>query len=368
MEKNDSDELSEDVVDREQGSTGSGQQSSDVGVTNFYEAIPVDEEEERRKNPNLHVHGIKIPFRMLLVGASGSMKTNSALDIIEKFSGTFDHITVVCRNADEPLYNLLKKNVPKNQITLIEIVGDDLSKLPKLSDMNKNSPQTLVIFDDLVLVKNQRPIVEFFIRARKLNCSCMYLTQGYFNSPKPIRSNCNYILLKKISSKRDLQLILSEYSLQVTLQELSAMYAECTRDKLDWFLIALENPPEKRFFHNYTLMNGHRGTTNDGNGSHAHAAQHLAEKKPKRVAFEMSHRDDDRDTRTSASEASDEKCAIGTGFTGTARVDKDTQNDADAQKLIDYVMKRLACSREKVVPEPPKVEFYKRHKYMKYRR
>lgn len=224
--------------------------SSQKQVKNFYEEINKPDD-KKEKNPNFDVHGIEIPFRMLLVGASGSMKTNTALDIFQKFSGTFDHLTVVCRNKDEPLYNLLQEQVPEDQVTMIEIEGDDLSDLPSMDGMNSSSPHTMVIFDDLCLVKKQEKICEFFIRARKCNISCMYLTQSYYAAPKTIRINCNYIILKKIDAIRDLQMILREYSLGTDLDELSSLYTECTQEKLDWLMIAMQNEPNNRFFHNY---------------------------------------------------------------------------------------------------------------------
>lgn len=222
-----------------------------IQVQNFYEQIP-KKKNKLQSNPNFNIHGIDIPFRMLLVGASGSMKTNTALDIFQKFSGTFDHLTVVCRNKDEPLYNLLQEKIPDDQLTMVEIEDDDLSEMPTMDDMNSDSPHTLVIFDDLCLVKNQKAISEFFIRARKVNVSCMYLTQSYYAAPKTIRINCNYIILKKIDSIRDLQMILREYSLNVDVDQLSNLYSRCTQEKLDWLLIAMQNEPNNRFFHNYS--------------------------------------------------------------------------------------------------------------------
>ena len=195
---------------------------------------------------------------MLLVGASGSMKTNSALDVLSKFSGTFHKIVVVCRNESEPLYEHLRKKISdEDQLEFVEIIGDDLSGLPSVNDFNKKEP-SLVIFDDLCLVKKQEDISEFFIRARKVGVSCMYLTQSYYSAPKVIRSQCNYILLKKISSTNDLRMILSEYSLQVDVDQLKQMYTQCTKEKLDWLMIAVENPPHERFWHNYEKLQGNQ--------------------------------------------------------------------------------------------------------------
>lgn len=222
-------------------------------VENFYERIKSDKE-PNKDNPNFELHGIKIPFRMLIVGASGSMKTNSAMDIIKKFSDTFDHVTIVTRNIKEPLYTHLTENTPEEQLTIIEVEEDDLSELPKMEELDNEAPPTLLIFDDLVLVKNQKKIVEYFIRCRKYNISVMYLTQSYFNTPKTIRGNANIILFKKINSTNDLRMILSEYSLSVDLPTLMKLHQECTREQKDWLMIRMENQAGDQFFHNYTNL------------------------------------------------------------------------------------------------------------------
>jgi hypothetical protein len=241
-------------------------------VEDFYTQIDQSDIKEE-DNPNFDVHGLKIPFRMLIVGASGSRKTNTALDIIQKCGDTFFNITICCRNGDEPLYKLLKKNIPADQLSIVEIEGDDLQKIPKINKIDKKHP-SLVVFDDLVLVKDQETICEFFIRARKVNCSIMYLTQAYYETPKTIRSNCNYIVLKKIASKRDLDMILREYTLGVDDDQLRQLYTECTRKPLDWLMVSIDDPPEKRFRHNYQVLNdvdtvddGHEPDTQAGNSA-----------------------------------------------------------------------------------------------------
>lgn len=222
-----------------------------TSVRNFYETIPKPKPKEEY-NPNFDSHHIDMPFRALLVGASGSMKTNTVLDMIEKFNGSFEQITVVCRNKDEPLYKLLRDSLDSSQVTFIEIEMEDLSQIPTLTGQDSESPHKLVIFDDLCLIKDQRPICEFFIRARKLNISCCYLTQSYFMAPKTIRCNCNLVILKKIDNVRDLRLLLSEYSLSIELDQLVQLYTRCTEDKLDFLMIIMSNDESNRFFHNYT--------------------------------------------------------------------------------------------------------------------
>jgi hypothetical protein len=104
----------------------------------------------------------------------------------------------------------------------------------------------------LVLEKDQTRIEQMFIRGRKIagGISIMYLTQSYFKVPKTIRINCTYIILKKLASTRDLNLILSDYNLGVTKDTLLELYKYCTRIKEDFMLLDLDAVPEERFRHN----------------------------------------------------------------------------------------------------------------------
>ena len=59
--------------------------------------------------------------------------------------------------------------------------------------------------------------MELFIRGRKIGkgLSLIYLSQSFFKIPKIIRQQFNYLFLLKLSSGRDLNLILSDFSLGV---------------------------------------------------------------------------------------------------------------------------------------------------------
>jgi hypothetical protein len=77
-----------------------------------------------------------------------------------------------------------------------------------------------------------------------------YLTQSYFNTPKTVRVNCNYILLKKLSSTRDLNMILSDYNLGVDKSVLMKIYKYATSDNGTLFIDA-DAQPENRFRRNF---------------------------------------------------------------------------------------------------------------------
>jgi len=216
---------------------------------NFYKEKDVQKYLSSVDNPNLKLHGLdKLPFRLVCCAPSGSGKTNMILNLVEKFSkgkGTFNSITIITRNKSEPLYEFLEDK--SNKKVKIE---EGLENLPALDTFDKDL-QHLVIFDDMVLEKNQKAMSEMYIRGRKRGISVCYLSQSFYKIPKTIRSNCNYFVLLKLSGKRDLNLILSEFELGVTKDELMEMYNDATKEKFNFILIDVEASKEKKFRKNF---------------------------------------------------------------------------------------------------------------------
>jgi hypothetical protein len=215
-------------------------------VINFYEVMPKEFLTET-ENPNFHLHNLKLPFRMAIVAPSGSGKTNWLVNLIHLFSqgkGTFPDITIVTRNKNEPLYEWLSSK--SDQIT----VKEGMENLPQLDKFDKDFNH-LVVLDDLVLAKDQSRIENYYIRARKLNVSVIYISQSYFRIPKIIRQNLSYLVLLKLSGERELKLILSEGGLGLDRDQLLALYNYATAEKFSVLLIDYEAPIEKRYRKNF---------------------------------------------------------------------------------------------------------------------
>jgi len=189
-------------------------------IINFYDVIP-KKYLDKVENPNEHLHNIKIPFRMCVVAPSGTGKTNFLLNLIKIFStgeGTFADITIVTRNKDEPLYNYLSGEFQQIQIK------EGMSNTPKLDDMDKEYNH-LVVWDDLVLSKNLNNVEEYYMRARKKNCSVIFLSQSYYDIPKFVRKNSSYLVLLDLGgSRRERTSIMSEWSSELLPYQLAAIY------------------------------------------------------------------------------------------------------------------------------------------------
>ena len=215
----------------------------DGTIKNMYEKIPA-ELLDKVDNPNKHLHQLKLPFRMCVVAPSGSGKTNFLVNLISMFSagkGTFATMTIITRNKDEPLYKWIEKK-SDGQITIKE----GLSNTPVLDKMDKDNNH-LVVWDDLVLAKDLSMVENYYIRARKMNCSVIFISQSFFKIPKIIRNNCSYMVLLKLSGNREVNMILSEFGLGITKDELLALYKYATAEKFSPLVIDMEEDASKRF-------------------------------------------------------------------------------------------------------------------------
>lgn len=193
-------------------------------MINFYEFTKKD---KKVKNPNYALHGIDIPFRMVIAAPSGSGKTNFLCNILAAFDNTFHKIIICVKNKAEPLYEMIEERLNQNGKKQVEVYEDGV--VPPVPQIG--GEQSIIIFDDLLYDK-QSEIKQYFIRGRKKGFSCVYLTQSYFQTPKDLRLQCNYIVLGRNVLKRDLSIILTEIASNLSLPELKEIYNEATKEPL----------------------------------------------------------------------------------------------------------------------------------------
>lgn len=214
-------------------------------TTNYYNKI---DKKDDVLNPNLDSHHVfELPCRWHIVGHTGTGKTNIALNIINRLGEAFYKIVLITKVADEPLYRMLKEKLKDNmKIYDGNIIGGKGKKVPNIPDVDdvaekddKGWIPTLVIFDDCCLDKNQEKIGEYFIRGRKKNLSCMYLSQAYYMTPKAaVRTQCDYTLLLAGMATRDLNCILRELPTKLNKRELVDTYEHATTKFGDFLLMS----------------------------------------------------------------------------------------------------------------------------------
>ena len=205
-------------------------------MINLDSIINENNEEHNKKWPYIPDH----PYRILIVGGSGSEKTNALLNLINQ-QEDIEKIYLYAKDLSEPKYEYLIKNCENAGIkhlndskAFIECSNTMDDVYENINDYNPNRRRKiLIVFDDMIAdimtnKKFQAIIKELFIRCRKINISLVLITQSYFSVPKDVRLNLRHYFIMKINNKRELQNIANNHSADIDykdfLKNLQRMY------------------------------------------------------------------------------------------------------------------------------------------------
>ena len=189
------------------------------------------------------------PFRMLIIGPSGSDKTYTLLHLINNLH-PIDKIYLFAIDIHEPKYEYLINKREQAGIknlndphAFIEYSDDMNDELDDINDYSKNrDKKVLIVFDDIIADieynKNfKRIIKELFYRARKINVSIVFITQSYFRALKDARLNSTYYILMRIGNKKEIKRIAEEKSSHLDYKDFFKMYNYCTKDPYSFMTI-----------------------------------------------------------------------------------------------------------------------------------
>lgn len=220
-------------------------------MINFYESKQIKKFINKADDPHYDDHHIGINSRTVIIGGSGSGKTNAIMNYIRLAPDTFNHIYVIFKEM-EPIYEMLQDQLKKG-ITFY----DDIAKLPNLEVFNKGrekEDECLIIFDDQINESTKKidKVSEYFLRGRKKHITCFFISQSFFKIPKFLRQNVNNVILMKIGSEKDLKLIMREFCVGVSIEKMYEMYEESTRKDLDFFKIDVSGRNlNEKYSHNF---------------------------------------------------------------------------------------------------------------------
>ena len=146
------------------------------------------------------------PYRILIIGGSGSGKTNTLLHLINE-QKDIDKSYLYAKDLSESEYEYLIRNCENTGIkhlndskAFIECSNAVNNVYANIDNYNlKRKRNILVVFDymiaDIMTSKKFQSIIkEMFIRCRKLNISLVTITQSYFSVPKDVRLNSAHYL------------------------------------------------------------------------------------------------------------------------------------------------------------------------------
>ena len=182
------------------------------------------------------------PYRILIIGSSGSRKTNALSNLVNN-QPYVDKIYLYAKDPYEKKYQYLINKREEvgldhfnNPKAFIEYSNDMQDVYKNIEDYNLGKERKiLIVFDDMIadMINNKKlnPIAtELFIRGRKLNISIVFITQSYFKVPKDVRLNSTHFFIMKILNKRELQQIALNHSADIDFKDFMKIYKECTKE------------------------------------------------------------------------------------------------------------------------------------------
>ena len=201
--------------------------------------------ENNKKHNEKWPHIPDHPYRITIIGGSGSGKINALLNLIKEQDkhDVIDKIYLYAKDLNEPMYEyLIKKrenvgtkhyNDPTAFFECSNTMDDGYENIVNYNP--KRDKKILIVFEDMIadIMTNKKfkaIIKELFIRCRKLNISLVFITQSYFSVPKDVRLNSTHYLIMRINKKRELQNISINHSADIDYQDFMKMYRECTRE------------------------------------------------------------------------------------------------------------------------------------------
>ena len=189
------------------------------------------------------------PYRISIIGGSGSGKTNILLNLINE-QKDIDKIYLYVKDLSEPKYEYLirnRENVETEHLNdskaFIEYSNTMNYVYENIDNYNPNRKRKiLIVFDDMIAYimtnkKFQSIIKELLIRCRKQNILLVFITQSYFSVPKDVRLNLTHYLIMKINNKRELQNIAINHSADIDFKDFMKSYREFTKEPYSFLTI-----------------------------------------------------------------------------------------------------------------------------------
>ena len=153
-------------------------------------------------NENKTQHNLKWPYipdhpyRILIIGGSGSGKTNTLLNLINN-QPDIDKIYLYVKDPYEAKYQYLINKREKVGLNLFDDPKAFIEYSNDMKDVYKNIEEyntdikrkILIVFHDMIvdMINNKKLnsiVTELFFRGGKLNISFVFIMQSYFKVPK----------------------------------------------------------------------------------------------------------------------------------------------------------------------------------------
>ena len=213
-------------------------------MINIDDYVNENKNEHNRNWPYIPDHR----YRILIIGGSGSGKTNLLLNLIEN-QPDIDGIYLYAKDPYESRYQYLinkKEGVGINHLNdpkaFFEYSNDMHDVYKNINEYNLDKENKILIVSDdmiadMIYSKKLNSIVtDLFIRSRKLTISLAFITQSYFKVPKDVRLNTSHPFIAKIPNKRKLEQIAINHSSDINTKDFANIYRKCTAEPYSYLV------------------------------------------------------------------------------------------------------------------------------------
>ena len=182
-------------------------------------------------------------YRILIIGGSGSGKTNALLNLINN-QPDIDKIYLYAMDPYEEKYQYLINKREKvgldnydDSKAFMEYSNDMQVVHENIEDYNpRNNREVLIVFDDMIadMLNNKKLnsiLTELFIRGRNLNISIVFITQSYFKVSKDVRLNSTHFFIMKIPNQRELKQTALNHSSDIDVKYFLKIFKKYTAER-----------------------------------------------------------------------------------------------------------------------------------------
>ena len=205
-------------------------------MMNFDDYTNENKTQQNSKWPYIPDH----PYRIPMIGGSGSGIKNALLNLIEN-QPDIDEIYLYAKDPYEAKYQYLiniRKKVGLKRFNdteaFTEYSNDMQDVYRNIAEYNIDKERKiLIVFDGMIAdtINNNKLcsiVTELFIRSRKLNIFLVFITKSYFKVARDVRLNTTHFFITKIPSNRELQQIALFHSSDIYTKDFINIYKKYT--------------------------------------------------------------------------------------------------------------------------------------------
>lgn len=230
-----------------------------------YNVILSKTNKDELHQPNVSLNDVlpKIPFSSIVIGRSGSGKTQAVVSMLKNehmLKDVHDFVFLFCGvKPDKEMIEDL--DIPKNCIfedftedDVKEIV-DRLDKYIEHDGFNKDTPSTLMIFDDCLNLPEflkSKTMTKLATANRHLNITFFLLSQYYKKLPPVIRTNASYIMFFPACESESEKLCEEQCPVNMSKKEFMKFIKYATTDKHSF--LGINNKSNNKLRKNFGIL------------------------------------------------------------------------------------------------------------------